>query len=93
MDRLVFGTQQLSGCDTVDAAGLESECVINALVDAEGGKRKRKKKVHTTPKKIKHTHKKKSKQALTYYSVEANGKVTNKVRRLLPARELTEMFC
>jgi ribosomal protein S27AE len=45
------------------------------MVDAEGGKRKRKKKVHTTPKKIKHTHKKRSKQILEYFSVEANGKV------------------
>merc|ERR1712060_444769 len=62
------------GC-TVEAAGLESESTVSAMADAEGGKRKRKKKVHTTPKKIKHTHKKRSKAVLEYYSVEANGKV------------------
>ena len=60
---------------TLEAAGLETESSVSALVDAEGGKRKRKKKVHTTPKKIKHTHKKRSKSVLEYFSVEANGKV------------------
>lgn len=75
IDRIVFGTAQLEDEFTVAGAGLESECTVSALVDAEGGKRKRKKKVHTTPKKIKHTHKKRSKQVLEYFSVEANGKV------------------
>jgi ubiquitin-small subunit ribosomal protein S27Ae len=74
-DRIVFGTAQLEGEYTLAEAGLENECIVNALVDAEGGKRKRKKKVHTTPKKIKHTHKKRSKALLEYFSVEANGKV------------------
>jgi len=75
IDRIVFGTAQLEDeCHLVEA-GLVDECIINALVDAEGGKRKRKKKVHTTPKKIKHTHKKRTKALLEYFSVEANGKV------------------
>merc|ERR1712127_1072720 len=63
IDRIVFGTAQLSTEDSVSAAGLESECTVHALVDAEGGKRKRKKKVHTTPKKIKHTHKKRKQES------------------------------
>ena len=75
VDRLVFGTAQLEDEMLVAACGLESECTVSALVDAEGGKRKRKKKVHTTPKKIKHTHKKRSKSVLEYFSVEANDKV------------------
>lgn len=75
VDRIVFGTAQLEDSMFCAEAGLVSECIINALVDAEGGKRKRKKKVHTTPKKIKHVHKKRSKALLEYFSVEANGKV------------------
>lgn len=75
VSRVVFGTAQLEDEMCVADAGIESESIVSAFVDAEGGKRKRKKKVHTTAKKIKHTHKKRSKAALEYYSVEANGKV------------------
>jgi len=42
----------------------------------DGGKRKRKKKPHTTPKKIKHKHVKRPKALLEYFSVdEQSGKV------------------
>jgi small subunit ribosomal protein S27Ae len=42
----------------------------------DGGKRKRKKKVYTTPKKIPHKHKKRPKALLEYFSVDdASGKV------------------
>jgi small subunit ribosomal protein S27Ae len=72
---MVFGTAQLEDEMSLFSAGLTDECTISALVDAEGGKRKRKKKVFTTPKIIKHEHLKRSKQALDYFNVEANGKV------------------
>ena len=75
MDRLVFGTAQLEECMTLESAGLTEECIINAMVDAEGGKRKRKKKVYSTPKRVAHVHKKRSKALLEYFSVEASGKV------------------
>ncbi len=75
VDRMVFGTAQLEDKFTLVESGLVDECIINALVDAEGGKRKRKKKVYTTPKKVKHVHKKRAKALLEYFSVEANGKV------------------
>ena len=45
----------------------------------DGGKRKRKKKVHTTPKRIPHKHKKRAKQLLDYFTVDD---ATGKVRRL-----------
>jgi len=48
---------------------------VNACFGLEGGKRKRKKKVYTKPKKIAHKHKKRSKALLEYFSVEASGKV------------------
>jgi small subunit ribosomal protein S27Ae len=41
-----------------------------------GGKKKRKKKVYTKPKKIGHKHKKRPKALLTYFQVDSTGKVT-----------------
>ena len=47
-----------------------------ALLDLEGGKRKRKKKDYKgRPKKIKHKHKKRPLALLEYYHVEDSGKV------------------
>jgi small subunit ribosomal protein S27Ae len=76
VDRLVSGTAQLDNENiTLSEAGLVDCNTVYAMVDAEGGKRKRKKKVHTTPKKIGHKHKKRPKAVLEYFSVEASGKV------------------
>jgi small subunit ribosomal protein S27Ae len=83
VDRIVFGTAQLEEEYTLVEAGLVDECIINALVDAEGGKRKRKKKVYTTPKKIGHKHKKRAKALLEYFTVDATGKV-NKLKSECP---------
>ena len=70
------GTAQLNDENmTICEAGLVDCNTVYALVDAEGGKRKRKKKVHTTPKKIGHKHRKRPKAVLEYFSVEASGKV------------------
>lgn len=46
----------------------------------DGGKRKRKKKVHTTPKRIPHVHKPRPKALLNYFVVDES---TGKVNRLL----------
>ena len=75
MDRLVFNTAVLDDSLTVEEAGLETESSIDALVALDGGKRKRKKKVYTKPKKIAHKHKKRSLALLEYYNVEASGKI------------------
>ena len=75
VDRLVFGTAILSDEMTIEEAGLETESTVNALIDLEGGKRKRKKKVYTTPKRVPHKHKKRPLALLEYYSVENSGKV------------------
>merc|ERR1712210_223585 len=53
VDRLVFNTATLEESLTLEQAGLETESNIDALVSLDGGKRKRKKKVYTKPKKIK----------------------------------------
>lgn len=76
VDRLVCGTAQLADDQmTIEESGLTCESTVHAMVDAEGGKRKRKKKVFTTPKRIPHKHRKRSKAILEYFSVEASGKV------------------
>ena len=41
-----------------------------------GGKKKRKKKIYTKPKKIKHKHRKRSKALLEYFDVDNTGKIT-----------------
>ena len=41
-----------------------------------GGKKKRKKKVYTKPKRIAHKHKKRPKASLEYFNVDNTGKIT-----------------
>lgn len=53
-----------------------AEATINAVVRLCGGKKKRKKKVYTKPKRIAHKHKKRPKALLEYFSVDNTGKIT-----------------
>ena len=71
--RTLDGDQMLVDCGIVD----EGEISVHMSLD--GGKRKRKKKQHTTPKKIPHRHKARSKALLDYFTVDEG---TGKVRRL-----------
>ena len=64
VDRLVCGTAVLSDESTIDECGLTAESNVIAFMDLEGGKRKRKKKVYTKPKKIAHKHQKRPMAAL-----------------------------
>ena len=73
---LQYGIQTLGDEQFVVDCGIEDEGVCSVHMSLDGGKRKRKKKVHTTPKKIKHVHKKRPKALLEYFSVdESSGKV------------------
>merc|ERR1712051_1061342 len=71
----MFNTAALEDGHTLEEAGLETESSVDALVALDGGKRQRKKKVYTKPKKIGHKHKKRSLALLEYYNVEASGKI------------------
>lgn len=53
-----------------------AEATINAVVRLCGGKKKRKKKIYTKPKRIAHKHKKRPKALLEYFSVDNTGKIT-----------------
>jgi small subunit ribosomal protein S27Ae len=75
VDRLVFNTAVLSDECTISESGLTAESNVIAFMDLEGGKRKRKKKVYTKPKKIAHKHAKRPMALLQYYVVESNGKI------------------
>ena len=73
---LQFGIQVLEDEDFVVDCGITDEAVISVHAPLDGGKRKRKKKVHTTPKRIAHKHKKVPKALLAYFSVDdSSGKV------------------
>lgn len=52
------------------------ESTINMVLRLLGGKKKRKKKVYTKPKKIKHKHKKRPKAILEYFNVDNTGKIS-----------------
>ena len=73
--RLTFNTAALADDMTLAEAGIVDESSINALLVLDGGKRKRKKKVYTKPKRVAHKHKKRPKALLEYYSVESSGKI------------------
>jgi ubiquitin len=52
------------------------ESTINLVLRLEGGKKKRKKKIYTKPKKIGHKHKKRPKALLEYFNVDNTGKIS-----------------
>jgi len=73
---LQFGIQTLAAEDFVADCGILDEGEMSVHMSLDGGKRKRKKKVHTTPKRIPHKHKARPKALLEYFSVDdASGKV------------------
>jgi len=73
---LIHGLTVLAGDETLEALGLEEESTINMVLSLCGGKKKRKKKVYTKPKKIAHKHKKRPKAILEYFNVDNTGKIT-----------------
>ena len=74
-----YGIQTLDEETFLADAGLVDEGEVSVHFALDGGKKKRKKKPHTTPKKIPHKHKKRPKALLEYFSVEEG---TLKVKRL-----------
>ena len=73
---LISGLSVLEDEMTFEALGLEKESTINMVCRLEGGKKKRKKKIYTKPKKIGHKHKKRPKAILEYFNVDNTGKIT-----------------
>lgn len=73
---LQYGIRTLQAEEFLVDAGILDEGVVSVHMSLDGGKRKRKKKVYTTPKRIPHKHKKRPKALLDYFTVDdASGKV------------------
>lgn len=62
------------------------QVLLFSLCITSGGAKKKKKKVYTKPKKIKHKHRKVKLAVLKYYKVDENGKVS-RLRRECPSKQ------
>ena len=83
--RLLASGQELSDEEkTLEDYGIQAESTIEVVHRVLGGGRKRKKKVYTTPKKIKHKRKKVKLATLKYYKVTDTGKL-ERLRKESPA--------
>merc|ERR1712100_838703 len=90
--RLISATSLLVDGKTLAESGVEDLSVVELSLALEGGRKKKKKKTYTKPKKVKHTNKKVKLAVLKYYKVDPRTHKIERLKRECPSPECGGIF-